>query len=139
MNDQFVILLNKSYLNSGKPRNSGQFMADQTFHYIESTLYMIYLPYPTTTLIPPTSRFPNSRFSLTRGFLSAISLQIRGLRLSNSRFLRIFVFCITRDVEELKMSTLMSGTLPTDPNFFEFSRSRAYVIKSIYQILITLR
>ena len=81
------------------------------------------------TLIPPTSRFPNSRFSLTRGFLSAISLQIRGLRLSNSRFLRIFVFCITRDVEELKMSRLMSGTLPTDPNFFEFSRSRAYVIK----------
>ena len=27
------------------------------------------------------------------------------------------------------MSALMSGTLPTDPNFFEFSRSRAYVIK----------
>ena len=39
MNDQFVLLLNKSYLNSGKPRNSGQFMADQTFHYIKSTLY----------------------------------------------------------------------------------------------------
>ena len=38
MNDQFVLLLNKSYLNSGKPHNSGQFMADQTFHYIKSTL-----------------------------------------------------------------------------------------------------
>ena len=34
------LLLNKSYLNSGKPCNSGQFTADQTFHYIESTLYM---------------------------------------------------------------------------------------------------
>ena len=42
MNDQFVLLLNKSYLNSGKPRNSGQFTADQTFHYIESTLYFSY-------------------------------------------------------------------------------------------------
>ena len=41
MNDQFVLLLNKSYLNSGKPRNSGQFTADQTFHYIESTLYRL--------------------------------------------------------------------------------------------------
>ena len=41
MNDQFVLLLNKSYLNSGKPCNSGQFTADQTFHYIESTLYVI--------------------------------------------------------------------------------------------------
>ena len=42
MNDQFVLLLNKSYLNSGKPRNSGQFTADQTFHYIESkyTVFM---------------------------------------------------------------------------------------------------
>ena len=39
MNDQFVLLLNKSYLNSGKLRNSGQFTADQTFHYIESRLY----------------------------------------------------------------------------------------------------
>ena len=39
MNDQFVLILNQSYLNSGKPHNSGQFMADQTFHYIESTLY----------------------------------------------------------------------------------------------------
>ena len=43
MNDQFVLLLNKSYLNSGKPRNSGQFPADQTFHYIESTLYILTL------------------------------------------------------------------------------------------------
>ena len=33
MNDQFVLLLDKSYLNSGKPHNSAQFMADQTFHY----------------------------------------------------------------------------------------------------------
>ena len=40
MKDQFVLLLNNSYLNSGIPRNSGQFMADQTFHYIESTLYI---------------------------------------------------------------------------------------------------
>ena len=39
MNDQFVLLLNKSYLNSEKPCNSGQFTADQTFYYIESTLY----------------------------------------------------------------------------------------------------
>ena len=41
MKDQFVLLLNNSYLNSGIPRNSGQFMADQTFHYIESTLYSV--------------------------------------------------------------------------------------------------
>ena len=40
MKDQFVLLLNNSYLNSGIPRNSGQFTADQTFHYIESTLYI---------------------------------------------------------------------------------------------------
>ena len=38
MNDQFVLLLNKSYLNSGKSCNSGQFKADQTFHYIAGTL-----------------------------------------------------------------------------------------------------
>ena len=42
MNDQFVLLLNKSYLNSGKPRNSGQFMTDQTFHYCKSTLYFYF-------------------------------------------------------------------------------------------------
>ena len=40
MNYQFVLLLNNSYLNSGIPRNSGQFVADQTFHYIESTLHL---------------------------------------------------------------------------------------------------
>ena len=34
MNDQFVLLINKSYLNSGL------FTADQTFHYCESTLYL---------------------------------------------------------------------------------------------------
>ena len=39
MKDQFVLLLNNSYLNSGIPCNSGQFTADQTFHYKESTLY----------------------------------------------------------------------------------------------------
>ena len=39
MKDQFVLLLNNSYLNSGIPRNSGQFTADQTFHYKESALY----------------------------------------------------------------------------------------------------
>ena len=41
MKDQFVLLLNNSYLNGGIPRNSGQFTADQTFHYVESTLYMV--------------------------------------------------------------------------------------------------
>ena len=41
MKDQFVLLLNNSYLNSGIPRNSGQFTADQTFHYIESILYKV--------------------------------------------------------------------------------------------------
>ena len=34
--------LNNSYLNSGIPCNSGQFTADQTFHYIESTLYFVF-------------------------------------------------------------------------------------------------
>ena len=33
MNDQFVLLLNKSYLNSGKSCDSGQSKANQTFHY----------------------------------------------------------------------------------------------------------
>ena len=42
MNDKFVLLLNKPYLNSGKPRNSGQFTADQTFHYCDSTLRKYY-------------------------------------------------------------------------------------------------
>ena len=41
MKDQFVLLLNNTYLNSGIPHNSGQFTADQTFHYIESTLYLV--------------------------------------------------------------------------------------------------
>ena len=41
MKDQFVLLLNNSYLNSGIPRNSGQFTADQTFHYKESALYLV--------------------------------------------------------------------------------------------------
>ena len=49
MKDQFVLLLNNSFLNSGIPRISGQFTADQTFHYKESALYLqvilsLYLP-----------------------------------------------------------------------------------------------
>ena len=42
------------------------------------------------TLIPCKLAVPNSRFSLTRSFVSAIFLQTRGFRLSNSRFLRVF-------------------------------------------------
>ena len=41
MKDQFVLLLNNSFLNSGIPRISGQFTADQTFHYKESALYFV--------------------------------------------------------------------------------------------------
>ena len=57
---------------------------------LDNKLYNIFFR---NTLIPPTSRFPNSRFSLTRGFFAAISLQTRGFSCCyfppNSRFLRI--------------------------------------------------
>ena len=43
-----------------------------------------------TTLIPRKFAVPNSRISLTRGFVCCYFLQTHGLRLANSRFLRIF-------------------------------------------------